>query len=239
MTLQLTLKEPGFLTHLTAGGDSAPPKISETDWRNIKCVVLVASYDPPESIGTKKVQTYLVWRHSDIISDVMSKTRKSPKIAKIMVFRYFFEQKLHFLAMMCVKVCLHMFLLQINQINKIKHRESVSWKQKKTRFVCNFHWKSVFWSVFRWTQRSITQHHVITLNQIFLEMVLNRAQGLKSWSHEVSARKNTNRLRYNNKCRGGGGFRPGSFRVKRGFKGSYVYNSTSFNKLGWIFHLNF
>ena len=47
-----------------------------------------------------------------------------------MVFRYFFKQKLHFLAMMCVKVCLHMFLLQINQINKIKHSESVSWKQK-------------------------------------------------------------------------------------------------------------
>ena len=88
------------------------------------------SYDPPESIGTKKVQTYLVWRHSDVISDVMSKTRKSPKIAKIMVFRYFFKQKLHFLAMMCVKVCLHMFLLQINQINKIKHSESVSWNKK-------------------------------------------------------------------------------------------------------------
>ena len=110
-----------------------PPKISETDWRNIKCVVLVDSYDPPESIGTKKVQTYLVWRHSDVISDVMSKTRKSPKIAKIMVFRYFFKQKLHFLAMMCVKVCLHMFLLQINQINKIKHSESVSWNKKTTK----------------------------------------------------------------------------------------------------------
>ena len=47
-----------------------------------------------------------------------------------MVYRYFFKQKLHFSAMMCVKVCLHMFLLQINQINKIKHSESVSWKQK-------------------------------------------------------------------------------------------------------------
>ena len=68
----------------------SPPKISETDWRNIKCVVLLDSYDPPESIGSKKVQTYLVWRHSDVINDVMSKTRKSPKIAKIMVFRYFF-----------------------------------------------------------------------------------------------------------------------------------------------------
>ena len=40
-----------------------------------------------------------------------------------MVFRYFFKQMLHFLAMMFVKVCLYMFLLQINQINKIKHRE--------------------------------------------------------------------------------------------------------------------
>ena len=87
----LTLKEPGFLdpSH-SRGGGFRPPKISGTDWRNIKCVVLVDSYDPPESIGTKKVQKYLVWRHSDVISDVVSKTRKSPKIAKIMVFRYFF-----------------------------------------------------------------------------------------------------------------------------------------------------
>ena len=84
--------ERAVLFGLTAGGGGGfrPPKISETDWRNIKCVVLVDSYDPPESIGTKKVQTYLVWRHSDVISDVMSKTWKSPKIAKIMVFRYFF-----------------------------------------------------------------------------------------------------------------------------------------------------
>ena len=115
------------------GGFRPPLKISETDQWNIKCVGLVDSYDPPESIGTKKFKTYLVWRHSDVISDVMSKTRKSPKIAKIMVFRYFFKQKLHFLAMMCVKVCLHMFLLQINQINKIKHSGSVSWKTKKTK----------------------------------------------------------------------------------------------------------
>ena len=104
----------------------------------------------PSPLVPKKVQTYLVWRHSDVISDVMSKTRKSPKIVKIMVFRYFFKQKLHFLAMMCVKVCLHMFLRQINQINKIKHSESVSWNKKvqKTRFVCNFHWKSVFGQFF-------------------------------------------------------------------------------------------
>ena len=129
-----------------------------------------------------------------------------------MVFRYFFKQKLHFLAMMCVKVCLHMFLLQINQINRIKHSESVSWKQK-TRFVCNFHWKISFWSVFRWTQRSITQRRVITLGLIFVKMVLNRAQGLKKKSHEVSARKNNNRLRSNKKCRRGADSAPGSFRV--------------------------
>ena len=34
-------------------------------------------------------------------------------------------------------------------------------------------------------------------------MVLNWAQGLKEKSHEVSARKNNNRVRYNKKCRGG------------------------------------
>ena len=60
-----------------------------------------------------------------------------------------------------------------------------------------------FFSVFRWTQRSITQRRVITLGLIFKKMVLNRAQGLKKKSHEVSARKNNNRLRYNKKCRGG------------------------------------
>ena len=121
----------------------------------------------------KSIKTYLVWRYSD----VMSKTRKSPKIAKIMVFTIFLKQKLHFLAMMCVKVCLHMLVLQINQINKIKHSGSVSWKTKKTktRFVCNFNGKSVF----RCTQRAIMQRHVITLGPIFIKMVLNWEQGLK------------------------------------------------------------
>ena len=50
----LTLKEPGFLDPSHSPGGILPPKISETDRRNIKCVVLVDSYDPPESIGTKK-----------------------------------------------------------------------------------------------------------------------------------------------------------------------------------------
>ena len=34
-------------------------------------------------------------------------------------------------------------------------------------------------------------------------MVLNRAQGLKKKSHEVLARKNNNRLRYNKNVEGG------------------------------------
>ena len=66
----LTLKEPGFLdsSHSRGGGGGfCPPKISETDWRNIKCVVLVESYDPPESIGTKKSTNIPCmtpqWRH--------------------------------------------------------------------------------------------------------------------------------------------------------------------------------
>ena len=139
------------------------------------------------------------WRHV--------KNTKITKNRQIMVFRYFFKQKLHFLAMMCVKVCLHMFLLQINQINKIKHSASVSWNKKTTKnTICvQFPLKISFWSVFRWTQRSITQRRVITPGPIFLKMVLKWAQGLKEKSHEVSARKNNNRLRYNKKCRG---FRP-------------------------------
>ena len=72
---------------------------------------------------------------------------------------------------------------------------------------------------FRCTQRAITQRRVITLGPIFIKMVLNRAQGLKEKSQEVSARKNNNRQRYNKKCRRGGRIPPpppppGSFRVK-------------------------
>ena len=40
-------------------------------------------------------------------------------------------------------------------------------------------------------------------SDFFFKMVLNWAQGLKKKSHEVSARKNNNRLRYNKKCWGG------------------------------------
>ena len=47
------------------------------------------------------------------------------------------------------------------------------------------------------------QGRVITLGPIFIKMVLNRAQGLKEKSTEVSARKNNNRQRYNKKCQRG------------------------------------
>ena len=65
-------------------------------------------------------------------------------------------------------------------------------------------------------------------------MVLNWAQGLKEKSHEVSARKNNNRLRYNKKCRGGGpDSAPGSFRVN-------IYNIADFfNRILQIFTIEF
>ena len=140
-------KRAGLFGPISQPGGFHPPKISETDWRNIKCVVLVDSYDPPESIGTKKSTNIPCmtpqWRHKwrHVKNTKITKNRQNHG------FSLFFQAKLHFLAMMCIKVCLHMFLLQINQINKIKHSESVSWKQK-TRFVCNFHWKSVFGQFF-------------------------------------------------------------------------------------------
>ena len=62
--------------------------------------------------------------------------------------------------------------------------------------------------VLKKVQTYLVWRRVITPGPIFKKMVLNRAQGLKEKSHEVSARKNNNRLRYNKKCRGGGGFRP-------------------------------
>ena len=65
-------------------------------------------------------------------------------------------------------------------------------------------------------------------------MVLNWAQGLKEKSHEVSARKNNNRLRYNKKCRGGADSAPpGSFRVN-------IYNIADFfNRILQIFTIEF
>ena len=90
-------------------------------------------------------------------------------------------------------------------------------KRQKTRFVCNFNGKSVF----RCTQRAITQCRVITLDPIFIKMVLNRAQGLMEKSQEVSAQKRNNRQRYNKKCRRGADSAPGSFRVKGSQLGTF------------------
>ena len=71
-------------------------------------------------------------------------------------------------------------------------------KRQKTRFVCNFNGKAVF----RCTQRYYaTPRHNPRAD--FYKIVLNRAQGLKEKSQEVSGRKNINQQRYNKKCRGG------------------------------------
>ena len=72
MYFPLTLKEPGYFdpSHSRGGGGGFRPpplKISGTDQWNIKCVVLVDSYDPPEFIGIKKIQNIPCmtsqWRH--------------------------------------------------------------------------------------------------------------------------------------------------------------------------------
>ena len=78
------------------GGRIPPPKISETDWRNIKCVVLVDSYDPPESIGTKKStnipcmtpQWCHKWRH--VKNTKITKNRQNHGFS--LFFRYFSKQ---------------------------------------------------------------------------------------------------------------------------------------------------
>ena len=52
----LTLKEPGFLdpSHSRGGGRFHPLRSWNPIDETSKCLVLVDSYDPPESIGTKK-----------------------------------------------------------------------------------------------------------------------------------------------------------------------------------------
>ena len=66
-TSEFNPKRAGLFGPISQPGGFRPPKISETDWRNIKCVVLVDSYDPPESIGTKKSTNIPCmtpqWRH--------------------------------------------------------------------------------------------------------------------------------------------------------------------------------
>ena len=73
-------------------------------------------------------------------------------------------------------------------------------KKDKKHDLCVISMENQF---FRCTQHAIMQRRVITLGLIFIKMVLNREQGLKEKSQEVSARKNNNRQRYNKKCRRG------------------------------------
>ena len=93
--VSLTLKGPGFLDPSHSRGVPTP-KISETDWQNIKCVVLVDSYDPPESIGIKKCtnipcmtpQWHHKWRHV--------KNMKITKNRQNHGFSLFFQAKVAF-----------------------------------------------------------------------------------------------------------------------------------------------
>ena len=131
------------------------------------------------------------WRHKLRMS-------KNAKIAKIVVFRYFFKQMLHFLAMMCVKECLHTFLLQINQINKIKHSRNA--QKRKTRFMCNFNGKSSF---------SLTRRAIMKFYKNGLRSSA-RLKGKKSRS--FSAKKMSTRGDIT-KISEGADYAPGSFRV--------------------------
>ena len=65
------------------------------------------------------------WRH--VKNTKITKNRQNHS------FLLLFQAKVAFFGNdVCQRqVCLHMFLLQINQINKIKHSESVSWKKKQ------------------------------------------------------------------------------------------------------------
>ena len=86
----------GLISQPGGGADSAPPEISETDWRNIKCVVLVDSYDPPESIGTKKSTNIPCmtpqWRHKWRHVKNTKITKNGQNHGFSLFFRYFFKQ---------------------------------------------------------------------------------------------------------------------------------------------------
>ena len=144
-------------------------------------------------------QRHHKWRHV--------KNTKITKNRQNQGFSLFFQAKVAFLAMMRVKVCLHMFLLQINQLNKIKHSKSVFWKQKHD--LCVISIENQFLVRFSLNPLLYYERRVITLGPcffffFFFQMALNRAQGLKEKSYEVSGWKNSNQLRYNKKkCRGG------------------------------------
>ena len=100
------------------GGRIPPPlKISETGRWNIKCVVLVDSYDPSESIGTKQIQNIPCmtsqWRHK-------WRHVKNTKIAKNCQnhgFSLFFQAKVAFFSNdVCQSMLTH--VLTPNKPNK-------------------------------------------------------------------------------------------------------------------------
>ena len=79
------------------------------------------------------------WRHV--------KNTKITKNRQNRGFSLFFQAKVAFFGNdVCQSILTHV-LTPNKPNNKIKHSEKVSWKQK-TRFVCNFHWKSVFGQFF-------------------------------------------------------------------------------------------
>ena len=100
------------------GGFRPPPlKISETDWWNIKCVVLVDSYDPSESIGTKKIQNIPCmtsqWRHKwrHVKNTKITKNRQNHG------FSLFFQAKVAFFSNdVCQSMLTH--VLTPNKPNK-------------------------------------------------------------------------------------------------------------------------
>ena len=115
----LTLKEPGYFdpSHSRRGADSAPLKISETDPWNIKCVVLVDGYDPPKSIGTKKIQNIPCmtsqWRHNwrHVKNTKITKNRQNHG------FSLFFQAKVAFFSNdVCQSMLTH--VLTPNKPNK-------------------------------------------------------------------------------------------------------------------------
>ena len=73
--------------------------------------------------------------------------------------------------MMYVKECFHTFLLQIHQIDTIKHCASAQKRQKNKN-------------------KNKNKNKKKTRFTIFTKMVLNHAQGSKEKSQEVSVRKN-------------------------------------------------
>ena len=86
-------KRAGLFGPISQPGGHPPPlrSCNPIDETSSVWYLWIAITLPSPSVP-KKVQTNLVWRHSD----VMSKTWKSPKIAKIMVFSLFFQAKVAF-----------------------------------------------------------------------------------------------------------------------------------------------